>query len=73
MIRTCKGFTTLVILTRFLSSMCSFMYSETTVACKGFSNLTTFTNVGSQAAAHKKRGTPGRQTGAERELDGQEK
>ena len=53
--------------------MCSFMYSETTVACKGFSNLTTFTNVGSQPAAHKKSGTPGRQTGAERELDGQEK
>ena len=73
MIRTCKGFTTLVILTRFLSSMCSFMYSETTVACKGFFNLTTFTNVGSQPAAHKKSDTPGSQTGAERELDGQEK
>ena len=53
--------------------MCSFMYSETTVACKGFSNLTTFTNVGSQPAAHKKSDTPGSQTGAERELDGQEK
>ena len=67
MIRTCKGFTTLVILIRFLSSMCSCMYSETTVAFKGFSNLTTFTSVGSRPEAHKKRGTPGRQTGAERE------
>ena len=62
-----QGFTTLVILIRFLSSMRSFMYSETTVAFKGFSNLTTFTSVGSQPEAHKKRGTPGRQTGAERE------
>ena len=62
-----QGFTTLVILIRFLSSMCSCMYSETTVAFKGFSNLTTFTSVGSRPEAHKKRGTPGRQTGAERE------
>ena len=43
------------------------MYSETTVAFKGFSNLTTFTSVGSRPEAHKKWGTPGRQTGAERE------
>ena len=46
--------------------MCSFMYSETTVAFKGFSNLTTFTSVGSRPEAHKKWGTPGRQAGAEK-------
>lgn len=37
MIRTCKGFNTLITFIRFLSSMCSFMYSETTMAWKGFS------------------------------------
>lgn len=37
MIRTCKGFNTLITFISFLASMCSFMYSETTVAWKGFS------------------------------------
>lgn len=43
MIRTGKGFTTLIIFKRFCSSMCPFIYSESTVACKGFSTMHTFT------------------------------
>ncbi|CAO2609310.1 hypothetical protein LEMLEM_LOCUS14149, partial [Lemmus lemmus] len=38
----CKGFTTLITLIRFLSSMCSFMYLKRTALCKGFTTLITF-------------------------------